>query len=43
MNFFMLFDELDLVEFLFSCCVYVSRVVSEKMGFSCEMSAFKRL
>ena len=38
----MLFDELDLVEFLFSCCVYVSQVVSGKMGFSCEMSAFKR-
>jgi len=26
----MLLDELDLVEFIFSCCDYVSRVVWEK-------------
>jgi len=41
-EFLMLFDELDLVEFLFSCCGYVRRVVWEKMSFSCEMLAFKR-
>jgi len=32
----MLLDELDLERFLFSCCLCVSRVVLEKMGFSCE-------
>jgi len=41
-EFLMLLDELDLEEFMFSCCGYVSRVVWEKMGFSCEMLAFKR-
>jgi hypothetical protein len=34
--------ELDLVEFMFSCCGCVSRVVWEKTGFSCEKSMFKR-
>jgi len=29
----MLLDELNLVEFLFSCCGYVSRFVWEKTGF----------
>ena len=40
-EFLMLMDELNLVEFLFSCCDFVSRVVWEKTGFSCEMSVFK--
>jgi len=35
-EFLMLFDEMDSTKFLFSCCVCVSRVVLEKMGFSCE-------
>jgi len=35
-EFLMLLGELDLVEFLFSCCGYVSRVVWEKTGVSCE-------
>jgi len=35
-EFLMLLGELDLVEFLFSCCGCVTRVVWEKMGFSCE-------
>ena len=35
-EFLMLLDELDLVKFLFSCCVCVSQVVLEKTGFSCE-------
>ena len=34
--------ELNLVEFMFSCCGCVSRVIWEKTGFSCEMSMFKR-
>jgi hypothetical protein len=38
----MLLDELDLVEFLFSCCDCVRQVVWEKTGFSCEISVFKR-
>jgi len=41
-EFSMLLDEMDLVEFLFSCCDWVSRVVWEKTGFSCEKSVFKR-
>ena len=32
-EFLMLLYELNLVEFLFSCCGYVSRVVWEKTGF----------
>jgi len=40
-EFLMLLYELNLVEFLFSCYGYVSRVVREKTGFSCEMLAFK--
>jgi len=35
-EFLMLLGELDLVEFLFSCCCCVSQVVWEKSGFSCE-------
>jgi len=35
-EFLMLLDELDLENFLLSCCVCVSRVVLEKTGFSCE-------
>jgi hypothetical protein len=42
-EFLMLLDELDLVEFLFSCCDCVSRVVWEKTGFSCENSSVNRL
>ena len=38
-EFLMLMDELNLVEFLFSCCDFVSRVVWEKTGFSCENSS----
>jgi hypothetical protein len=38
----MFLDEWELVEFLFSYCDCVSRVVWEKTGFSCEMSVFKR-
>ena len=41
-EFLMFLDELELVEFLFSYCDCVSRVVWEKTGFSCEMSVFKR-
>ena len=41
-EFLMFLDELELVEFLFSYCNCVSRVVWEKTGFSCEMSVFKR-
>jgi len=37
----MLSDELDLVEFLFSCGDCVSRVVWEKTDFSCEKLVFK--
>jgi len=33
--------ELNVVDFLFSSCGCVSRVVWEKTGFSCEMSMFK--
>ena len=41
-EFLMLMDELNLVEFLFSCCDFVSRVVWEKAGFSCENSSVNR-
>ena len=41
-EFLVLLGELDLVEFLFSCCDCVSRVVWEKTGFLCEMPVFKR-
>ena len=41
-EFLMLMDELNLVEFLFSCCDFVSRVVWEKTGFSCENSSVNR-
>ena len=41
-EFLMLLDELNLVEFLFSCCDFVSRVVWEKTGFSCENSSVNR-
>ena len=41
-EFLMLLDELDLVEFLFSCCGCGTRVVWEKTEFSCEKSVFKR-
>jgi hypothetical protein len=41
-EFLVLLGELNLVEFLFSCCDFVSRVVWEKTGFSCENSSVNR-
>jgi hypothetical protein len=41
-EFLMLLDELNLVEFLFSCRDFVSRVVWEKTGTSCENSSVNR-
>jgi len=38
----MLLNELNLVEFLFSCLGYVSRIVWEKTRFFCEKLKFKR-